>query len=124
MKFSGVSLISADVPALAAFYTLALGCQPEGDNIHSEFVLDGLSLAIFDRQAMEQMAPGSMQGAGSGNVTLALEVEDVDKEYERIKALGFTFVKQPATHPWGARAFWFRDPDGNIVDFYTQLRPR
>ena len=32
------------------------------------------------------------------------------------------FVMLPTTHPWGARSFWFRDPDGNIVDFFANLR--
>jgi catechol 2,3-dioxygenase-like lactoylglutathione lyase family enzyme len=124
MKLSGICLVTDDVPALTAYYTRVLGCKAEGDDVHAEFVLEGLSLAIFSRQGMEQMAPGSMQGAGSGNVTIALEVADVDLEYERLKTLGVNFVKLPATHPWGARAFWFRDPDGNVVDFYSQLSPR
>jgi catechol 2,3-dioxygenase-like lactoylglutathione lyase family enzyme len=49
------------------------------------------------------------------------EVEDVDAEYERLKALDVEFVMLPTTHPWGARSFWFRDPDGNIVDFFANL---
>jgi catechol 2,3-dioxygenase-like lactoylglutathione lyase family enzyme len=78
---------------------------------------------------MEEMAPRSMQGAGSGSVVLEFEVADVDAEYERLKALGIAFVKPPQTHPWGAtavrgaRSFWFHDPDGNLVDFITVQAP-
>lgn len=122
MKFTGVCLVTEHVPTLVQFYTRILGCQAEGDDRHAEFAMDGVSLAIFTCQGMEEMAPGSMQGAGHGSVTLAFEVEDVDAEYERLKTLGVTFVKLPATYPWGARAFWFRDPDGNIVDFYSRVR--
>jgi catechol 2,3-dioxygenase-like lactoylglutathione lyase family enzyme len=28
-----------------------------------------------------------------------------------------TFVKRPTTQPWGRRSIWFRDPDGNVVNF-------
>jgi uncharacterized glyoxalase superfamily protein PhnB len=35
--------------------------------------------------------------------------------------MGIKMVKPPQTHPWGARAFWFRDPDGNIVDFFSRV---
>ena len=49
------------------------------------------------------------------------EMEDVDAEYERLKALDVEFVMLPTTHPWGARSFWFRDPDGNVVDFFANL---
>jgi uncharacterized glyoxalase superfamily protein PhnB len=68
------------------------------------------------------MAPRSMQGAGYGSFTTMFEVKDVDAEYERIKALNVEFVMLPTTHPWGARSFWFRDPDGNIIDFFTVVR--
>jgi len=37
MKFTGICLVSADVPALARFYIRVLGCQPEGGDIHCEF---------------------------------------------------------------------------------------
>jgi catechol 2,3-dioxygenase-like lactoylglutathione lyase family enzyme len=119
MKFTGVCLVTERVPALVQFYTEILGCQAEGNDIHAEFTIGGLSLAIFTRQGMEEMAPGSMQGAGVGSFTLGFEVPDVDAQYERLKTLGVTFVKLPATYPWGARSVWFRDPDGNIVDFYS-----
>ena len=62
-----------------------------------------------------------MQGAGYGSITLGFEVKDVDAEYEKIHAFGVEFVMLPKTHPWGARSFWFRDPDGNIVDFFARL---
>jgi uncharacterized glyoxalase superfamily protein PhnB len=67
---------------------------------------------------MENMAPGSLQGAGSGSVTLMFAVEDIEAEYARLQALGVPIVKPLQTHLWGSRSFWFRDPDGNLVDFY------
>jgi catechol 2,3-dioxygenase-like lactoylglutathione lyase family enzyme len=30
-----------------------------------------------------------------------------------------TWAKPPTTQPWGTRFIYFRDPDGNLVDFYT-----
>lgn len=30
-----------------------------------------------------------------------------------------TWVKPPTTQPWGTRSIYFRDPDSNLVDFYT-----
>lgn len=121
MKLTGICLITKDVPALAKFYQTILNVPGEGDDTHIDFVTDGAGLAIFSEEGMEGMAPGSMKGAGCGNTCLMLEVQDVDGEYLRMKALGVSFVKLPETHPWGARSFWFRDPDGNIVDFYGRV---
>jgi catechol 2,3-dioxygenase-like lactoylglutathione lyase family enzyme len=119
MKFDGICLITRNVPALADFYARVLGVKAEGDETHAELHTDGAALVIFSIRGMEQMAPGSMQGAGTGCITLGFEVQDVDLEYERLKTDGVVFILLPTTHPWGARSFWFRDPDGNIVDFFA-----
>jgi catechol 2,3-dioxygenase-like lactoylglutathione lyase family enzyme len=121
MKFVGICLITLNVPALVNFYTRVLGVKAEGDDIHAELKTEGANISIFSAAGMESMAPLSMRGAGYGSVTIAFEVNDVDAEYERLKALDVEFVKLPATHPWGNRSVWFRDPDGNIIDFFTIL---
>ncbi len=65
------------------------------------------------------MVPHSMHGAGHGSFTIGFEVGDLDAEYQRLKALEIEFLMDPRAHPRGASPFWFRDPDGNIVDFYS-----
>ena len=124
MKFVGICLITDDVPGLADFYTKVLGVKAEGDDVHVELNTEGANISIFSAEGMEGIAPLSMQGAGYGSFTIAFEVSDVDAEYERLKSLDVEFVKLPATHPWGCRSLWFRDPDGNIIDFFTILETR
>jgi predicted enzyme related to lactoylglutathione lyase len=120
VKLVGICLITNDVPALADFYAKVLGVKAEGDDVHAELSTEGAGIAIFSTEGMEGMAPSSMQGVGHGSFTTMFEVEDVDAEYGRLKALDIEFVMLPTTHPWGARSFWFRDPDGNIVDFFAR----
>ncbi len=122
MKFSGICLVTDHVAALAAFYEQALGVKSEGYETHRELGTTPAGLAIFSTEGMEAMAPDSMKSASRGGVTLMFEVEEVDREYERLQGLGVEFVKPPQTHPWGARSFWFRDPDGNHVDFYSVVK--
>jgi catechol 2,3-dioxygenase-like lactoylglutathione lyase family enzyme len=124
VKLVGICLITDDVPALADFYAKVLGVEAEGDDVHAELNTEGAGIAIFSTEGMESMAPRSMQGAGRGSFTTMFEVEDVDAEYERLKALGVEFAMLPTTHSWGARSFWFRDPDGNIVDFFAVVERR
>lgn len=122
MKLAGICLITKDVGRLRAFYENALGAQATGDDTHTEISTQGAGLAIFSEEGMEGMAPGSTQGIGCGSVTLMFEIQGVDEAYARVHALGAGIVKPPQTHPWGSRAFWFRDPDGNIVDFYEIVK--
>ncbi len=48
-------------------------------------------------------------------------VSDVDKEYEKLKNIIGEFVKEPTTMPWGNRSLLFRDPDGNLINFFTPM---
>jgi uncharacterized glyoxalase superfamily protein PhnB len=120
-QFVSICLITRNVPLLVRFYTQVLGVSAEGDETHADLHTEGAHMAIMSSAGMERMAPHSMQGAGYGSVVIAFEVRDVDAEYERLKALAVEFVMLPTTHPWGARSFWFRDPDGHIVDFYMRV---
>ena len=55
-----------------------------------------------------------------GLTHLALTVDDVDREYARIKALGYHFYIEPRTIQ-GLRAAFFRDPDGIPVELLQEL---
>jgi uncharacterized glyoxalase superfamily protein PhnB len=102
---------------LSDFYQNALQAKADGDDTFTSFPSMGVQLSICDEQIMEQMAPGSLAGAGRGDYTLEVEVENVDEEYQRLSGLGASIVKLPTTQPWGVRSVWFRDPDGNLVFF-------
>jgi predicted enzyme related to lactoylglutathione lyase len=121
-KFSGVCLVTQDVLRLGAFYRDVLSVNIQGDDRHMTVATRGAGLAIFAAQGMEEMAPGSMQGAGCGSFTLEFQVEDVDSEVERLLGMGVRLVKPAETYPWGRRAAWFRDPDGNIVIFFEVVK--
>jgi uncharacterized glyoxalase superfamily protein PhnB len=121
MRLAGLCLTTTRVRALADFYAQVLGVPSQGDDTHAELATVGAGLAIFSVDGMEDMAPGSTRGIGHGGVTLMVEAADIEAEYERLRALGVEIVKPLQTHPWGARSFWFRDPDGNIIDFYARV---
>ena len=121
MRFNGICLNTKDVPRFKNFYTTVLQVEAEGDDTFTQLAAQGGELSIFTEEGMERMAPGSMQNSGCGRYTLEFEVEDVDKEYERLKAMNITFVKPPTTQTWGRRSVWFRDPDGNIINFFAHV---
>jgi catechol 2,3-dioxygenase-like lactoylglutathione lyase family enzyme len=121
VRFTGTCLISVDVASLAAFYAGVLGAGVRGDDTFATVATPGANLSVYSAAGMEQMAPGSMTGAGSGNFTLEFEVGDVDACHERVLAHGLPILKPPTTQPWGRRSVWLRDPDGNVVNLYQPL---
>jgi len=51
------------------------------------------------------------------SVVLCIPCEDVDIEYERLKALGVEFMGEPMTiERWYMRCVYLRDPEGNIIE--------
>ena len=121
MRFNGICLVTRDVLRLRSFYTAILQVEAERDDMFTMLSTQGAALSIFAEEGMEHMAPGSMQDSGCGRYTLEFEVEDVDREFERLKALDVIFVKPPTTQAWGRRSVWFRDPDGNIINFFASV---
>lgn len=120
-RFTGICLVTQDVGRLCDFYQDVLQVEAKGDEVFTAVATQGAELSLFVESGMEQMAPGSMTGAGSGGYTLEFEVEDVDAEYARLTKMDVPIVKPPTTQPWGRRSVWFRDPDGNLVNFYATV---
>jgi len=121
MRFNGICLVTSDMPRLRGFYTNVLQVEAEGDDTFTMLSTQGAALSLFTEEGMESMAPGSMQDSGCGRYTLEFEVEDVDREYERLKKMDISFIKPPTTQTWGRRSAWFRDPEGNIINFFANV---
>jgi catechol 2,3-dioxygenase-like lactoylglutathione lyase family enzyme len=120
MKLTDVCIMTHHFDRLVAFYRELLGVEPVIDGDHASLTLGEANLAIWCYASLESMAPGSTDSnTGSGSVYIEFNVADLDGEYQRLLAWGARIDKIPTTFPWGARAMWFRDPDGNRISFYT-----
>jgi uncharacterized glyoxalase superfamily protein PhnB len=113
-------VITHNVKRLVEFYEpiLRQKAKRSGDD-YAEFPSDGGVLAIFLADAQEKYIPGSTESARNRSVILEFRVSDVDQEYQRLQGLVKVWVKPPTTQPWGTRSTYFRDPDGNLVDFFA-----
>jgi uncharacterized glyoxalase superfamily protein PhnB len=108
------------VNRLVEFYEpiLRVKAKRTGDT-YAEFHTGASVLAIFSAEAQEKYIPGSAEAAKNRSVIMEFQVADVDQEYSRLQPLVKSWVKPPTTQPWGTRSIYFRDPDGNLVDFFT-----
>jgi catechol 2,3-dioxygenase-like lactoylglutathione lyase family enzyme len=118
-------LITTNVDQLVNFYEGLLGvkAQRSGDQ-YAEFRTGVGVLAIFSAAAQEKYIPGSADPASNRSAILEFKVPDVDSEYARIQPLVKSWVKPPTTQPWGTRSVYFRDPDGNLVNFYMPVKTK
>ena len=81
------------------------------------------TLAIGSTRTVPLFAPGSARPAEHHSVIIDFLVEDVDRVYQNLTSFVTDFVNEPTTMPWGNRALLFRDPDGNLVNFFTPVTP-
>ncbi len=116
-------VITNNVNRLVEFYEPILGLKakrPSED--YAEFPTGGGVLAIFSAEAQEKYIPGSAEAAKNKSLILKFRVADVDQEYRKLQGTVKNWVKLPTTQPWGTRSIYFRDPDGNLVDFYAPIK--
>jgi catechol 2,3-dioxygenase-like lactoylglutathione lyase family enzyme len=121
MKLASVRIVTHDVPALATFYSAITGISPRGDKSYSEIPTSSCTLAIVDSGVMEKLYSGHLAAAANRTAILEFAVDDVDDLHVKLLGLVTDWVQEPKTMPWGNRSMLFRDPDGNLINFYTKL---
>lgn len=122
MDFASIRVITNDVRRLVGFYELATGLPARwATDDFAELVTPSCTLAIASTRTMQLFGTGAARPADNHSVIIEFRVDDVDKEYEKLKDVVGAFVKEPTTMPWGNRSVLFRDPDGNLVNFFTPL---
>jgi uncharacterized glyoxalase superfamily protein PhnB len=124
MKLAYTRLVTKNVSALAEFYAEILGTAPIGSEDYVELRTGGSTLAISSKRSVDLFNAGAAEAAANHSVILDFQVADVDEERSRISELVGRFVLEPTDQPWGNRSMLFRDPDGNLINFFTPIRSR
>src|SRR5580698_7302903 len=119
MDFVSIRIITGDVARLVGFYEKATGVQADwSTEDFAEIRTAHATLAIGSTRTVPLFAPGSAQPASNRTVIIEFLVDDVDGAYRSLAGFADDFVNEPTTMPWGNRSLLFRDPDGNLVNFF------
>jgi predicted enzyme related to lactoylglutathione lyase len=122
MDFVSIRIITGDVARLVGFYEQATGLRATwATEDFAELRSPGATLAIGSTRTVELFAPGSARPAENHSVIIEFLVDDVDRVHENLKGTVADFVNEPTTMPWGNRSLLFRDPDGNLVNFFAPV---
>jgi predicted enzyme related to lactoylglutathione lyase len=122
MDFVSTRIIAGDIKRLVRFYeeVTHLSATWYTDDF-AELVTPSSTLAIGSKRTMEMFGAGAARPADNHTAIIEFRVDDVDKEYEKLKKVVSDFVQRPTTQPWGNRSLLFRDPDGNLINFFTPV---
>lgn len=123
-KIGAIGLFTKDMKSMVEFYRDVIGMKTgwkEGEP-YVEFEGNGGSrLIMFSREDFEKMAftqftyPKDL----NGSMEIAFDMPNysaVDVEYSRLVSLGVRSVMPPTTQPWGQRACFIADPEGNLIE--------
>ncbi|MCQ4198620.1 VOC family protein [Streptomyces coelicoflavus] len=124
MNLVSIRVITDDVARLVRFYERATGLRATwATEDFAELRSPSGTLAIGSTRTVPLFAPGSAHPADNRSVIVEFLVDDVDAVHRDLTGWVTDFVKEPTTMPWGNRALLLRDPDGNLVNFFTPVTP-
>ena len=105
MKFTDICIITNQVLEVTKFYETIFQAKAKGDFIHSSINAAGLSIAIYNKREAESVMGFDFTNSGAGRLSIGFNVDDIDAEYKRIKALDVKDVTVPQLWPWGESRF-------------------
>jgi catechol 2,3-dioxygenase-like lactoylglutathione lyase family enzyme len=122
MDFISIRIITDDVARLVGFYERTTGVRANwsGEDF-AELRTLRATLAIGSTRTVALLAPGAARPADNHSVIIEFLVDDVDDVHRNLADLAEDFVNEPTTMPWGNRSLLLRDPDGNLVNFFTPV---
>lgn len=123
MDLASVRIITDDIKQLVPFFEhiTALKAVWYTEDF-AELVVGSTKLAVGSTRTLSFFGEGVAVPASNKSLIIEFRVDNVDEVYERIKdSIDGKLVQQPTNMPWGNRSLLFRDPDGNLINFFAPL---
>jgi predicted enzyme related to lactoylglutathione lyase len=126
LKLSHTFVYVHDMDLALAFYRDVLELD-----VHTDVTMDSFRWLTLSPKSQPEIEIGLMDprigpGAADADAVLALVTkgalsalifssEDVDADFDKIRAAGAEVLQEPVDQPYGVRDCAFRDPSGNMV---------
>jgi catechol 2,3-dioxygenase-like lactoylglutathione lyase family enzyme len=124
MNLASLRIITSDIRRSIEFFEKATGLAARWyTDDFAEIATSNCTLALASTRTMSFFGEDVAKPATNRSVIIEFRVDNVDDDYERIKNLTNDVVQLPTTMPWGNRSLLFRDPDGNLINFFTPVSP-
>lgn len=124
MNLVSIRIITANIKGLIQFYekitgVTAIQYTPDFAELHTQTT----TLAIGSTNTLEFFnVENILKPVENSSTIIEFMVENVEKDYERLNDfLEPYIVQKPTMMPWGNKSLLFRDPDGNLVNFFTPV---
>ncbi len=120
-----VTIWTDNIEEMKTFYSTVLDFEIINDlGDYVEFHNEGCRFAVCKRSVMHGTSAEFKEKPIGQILELAFpceSVEDLDASYKKIISKGAVAVQGPSNMPWNQRTAFFKDPDGNIHELFTEL---
>jgi catechol 2,3-dioxygenase-like lactoylglutathione lyase family enzyme len=124
MSLASIRLITDDVSRMVEFYEAVTGMSVRWSTPDfAELETPAGTLAIASTRTVALFGVGTARPADNHTAIIEFLVDDVDAAHNRVRHVTDDLVNEPTIMPWGNRSLLFRDPDGNLVNFFTPVTP-
>ena len=112
---AGVIIWTANAERLVSFYRDILDMEPvsQRDGFMA-FQFGDLRLTITNHSEVKGDAKDPLR------IMVNLAVDDIHSAYQRLRAKGVEFLREPEKEHWGGYVATFKDPDGNVLQLLQQ----
>jgi len=101
------------------FYVKTLGWEKAIDNMMGPTMR---FLTVVPPGAKTQLVLGHPSWCGvdrkPGETGVSLVSTDIDLDYKNLSEKGVKFKQPVEVMPWGSKATWLYDPDGNVIEVH------
>lgn len=121
-KTAYLVLYSPDISSTVSFYR-NLGVTVADESNEKAVVVLGDFEFHFILESSEPVAeckPISARKIRGGSLLFYIEVEDLEKMFEKVTKAGAVILFPPAERPWGQKEFGFEDPNGYNIILYIE----
>jgi predicted enzyme related to lactoylglutathione lyase len=118
LNLNSVMICTKQHKPMVAFYEKVLGHpadMTDNDNGFAGWKAGNAMLSVLDHS--EKVGPTT----DPGRVLINFETTEVKEEFERLKALGATVVREPSEMGPGAWLATLADPDGNYFQIVSPM---
>jgi len=122
MNLISIRIITANIDALIKFYEKITGISAiQYTPDFAEIQTNTATLAIGSTNTLKFFGDESIaQPAENRSAIIEFLVDDVDREFERLRDFLTSYlVQEPTLMPWGNKSLLLRDPDGNLINLFT-----
>jgi len=124
MNLQSLRIITTDIKRLVGFFEKITNLPATWyTEDFAEINAGNFTLAIGSIRTLALFGGDIAQAASNKSVIIEFKVDNVDADYERIRDIAVDIVQKPTTMPWGNRSLLLRDPDGNLINFFTPVTP-